>query len=64
MKINYYKSGNVVIKKTSENNNHQKVIVVIEGTLKKSKNSNPAVVKSGIYGEDFLIDNKQKTIDD
>ena len=54
MKISYYKSGNVVIKKSSENNTHQKVIVVIEGALKKSKNSNPITIKSQFYGEDFL----------
>lgn len=54
MKINYYKSGSVVIKKTSENNNNQKIIVVIEGALKKSKTSNPIIAKSQFYGEDFL----------
>ena len=36
------------------------MILVIEGALKKSKNSNPVVMKSQFYGEDFLQESKQK----
>ena len=55
MKINSYKSGNVVIKKNTENVNNQKLIIVIEGALKKYKNINPIAVRSQIYGEEFLL---------
>lgn len=55
MKINSYKSGNVVIKKNTENINNQKIIIVIEGALKKYKNINPIAVRSQIYGEEFLL---------
>ena len=64
MKINYYKSGNTVIKKNSENHLHHKVIIVIEGALKRSKNSNPFVLKSQFYGEDYLHESRQKSSDD
>lgn len=64
MKINFYKSGNIVIKKNSDNHSHQKVIVVIEGGLKRSKNSNAFVMKSQFYGEDYLQESKQKSTDD
>lgn len=50
MKINSYKSGNVVIKKNTDNVNNQKIIIVIEGALKKYKNINPIAVRSQIYG--------------
>lgn len=61
MKINAYKSGSVVVKKNSENINNQKIIIVIEGALKKYKNINPIAVRSQIYGEEFLLENKTKT---
>jgi hypothetical protein len=61
MKINSYKSGNVVIKKNTDNVNNQKIIIVIEGALKKYKNINPIAVRSQIYGEEFLLENKIKT---
>jgi len=60
MKINSYKSGNVVIKKNTENVSNQKIIIVIEGALKKYKNINPIAVRSQIYGEEFLLENKTK----
>lgn len=60
MKINSYKAGNVVIKKNTENINNQKIIIVIEGALKKYKNINPIAVRSQIYGEEFLLENKTK----
>lgn len=60
MKINSYKSGNVVIKKNADNQNNQKVIIVIEGALKKYKNINPIAVRSQIYGEEFLLHTKLK----
>jgi cGMP-dependent protein kinase len=61
MKINSYKSGSVVVKKNTENINNQKIIIVIEGALKKYKNINPIAVRSQIYGEEFLLENKTKT---
>lgn len=50
MKINAYKSGNVVVKKNTENVNNQKIIIVIEGALKKYKNTPLIAVRSQIYG--------------
>ena len=37
------------------------MIIVIEGALKKYKNINPIAVRSQIYGEEFLLENKTKT---
>ena len=53
MKINTYKAGNVIIKKSQTNSLplNQKIIVIIEGAIKKSKGSFPAAVRSQIYGE-------------
>ena len=38
--------------------------MVIEGALKKSKSSNPLILKSQFYGEDFLQENRLKNIED
>lgn len=62
MKISTYKAGSIVIKK-AKNGNYptiQKVIIVIEGAIKKSKNINTLAVRSQIYGEDFLLETKNK----
>lgn len=49
--------------KKAKNGNYptiQKVIIVIEGAIKKSKNINTLAVRSQIYGEDFLLETKNK----
>lgn len=60
MRINTYKAGNVVIRKSQDGRlpQNQKVIIIIEGALKKAKNIYPIAVRSQIYGEDFLLHNR------
>ncbi len=52
MKINTYKAGNVIIKKSQDNSlpANRKIIVIIEGALKKSKSMYPTGVRSQVYG--------------
>lgn len=52
MKINIYKSGNVLIKKSQDNSipQNQKIIVIIEGSIKRSKNISPFAFRSHVYG--------------
>jgi hypothetical protein len=62
MRINVYKPGAVIIKKSHNGTlpTNQKVVVVIEGAIKKSKNINLAAVRSQIFGEEFLLSTKIK----
>lgn len=62
MKIKTYKAGNVVIKKAKNGSlpTIQKVMIIIEGAIKKSKNILPLATRSQIYGEEFLLETKNK----
>ena len=62
MKINTYQAGSVVIKKGKNGNLPiiQKLIVIIEGAIKKSKNINYLAERSQVFGEDFLLETKNK----
>jgi len=58
MKISSYKQGEVIMKKGEVK--QPKIIVVIEGSLKKSKQSSLLISKVQAYGEEFFMNNKKK----
>ena len=63
MRINTYKAGNVVIRKSQDGllPLNQKVIVIIEGSLKKAKNIYPIANRSQIFGEEFLLSSRGRS---